>query len=699
MSISVRNTVSCNLLDHYFFSELREMSQLLKRYDATLTALTPGFSTLLEDLFFLLYKIEPLILSDPTPARPLLNTLMESYTLKKLRGRTSGNRVESYLALKLLLDELLLKLRGTKIPEQLEHFYEAMAHLQSMKTLIEKDLDLLPDGVDSYDPSTIEHLASLIRPLGLPELSSLALVAATLSESLRALSFSPSESEKINSEKSKPDSDKIDTTASPAIDRSENNSKVRPEKPAKKNVALEEALISSLSSDLSEFLERLDKSLNTDKKLGTDDTSPRGNESQTTELEKSPETSAEELASELETMAYHLKTSASQNVPDAQSPAGFHAETYEGDAVDQWRIIEGKANGIPVASSLLGYDGNTQRGGGFKFAQAALNRLNEQISRLESKLSDTLRPIDFNAAIQKSIEAVDQFGENVKALGVNTGLEVTDNYDHVLTLYKSLKDPSTIRFLNKVGKKREIARRAQYKKRRKLEYLTDKVSSGDRLDAIIDEEIMTLSMNVFDNDFYDRFLNQNLLIYEHEGRIARDRGPIVLCYDGSGSMEGVKIEETKALILAFIEVARIQKRRLITLQFASKSEPLYLQEFNPNSVSLEEIMRLLEYFIRGGTDFEKPLRAAVNLLKDDHYRHADILMITDGFSDIREDFKNEFRRYKADMSFKLYAIIIHGETYGDYGDLGEISDEILEIKDRDLSNWNEKISNQLFEMI
>jgi hypothetical protein len=51
------------------------------------------------------------------------------------------------------------------------------------------------------------------------------------------------------------------------------------------------------------------------------------------------------------------------------------------------------------------------------------------------------------------------------------------------------------------------------------------------------------------------------------------------------------------------------------------------------------------------------------------------------------------------MAFKLYAIIIHGETYGDYGDLGEISDEILEIRDRDLSDWNEKISAQLFEMI
>lgn len=688
---SIANAVSRNLLDEYYFETLRDQSKLLTRYQALLSALTPGFTTLLEDLFYLLYKIEPVLTPQPTAGRAVISGMLSTVTLKKLRGRTAGNTTESYLALKLMVDELLLHLRGTDIPMHLETLNSALEALIETRTALENNLDTKLELNDEVKPEDAGHLNRLKSPLGLPENASLSEVAKTLALSLKSLSGKESSDSQMT-------------------EKAEDQTKPAAPKPSdKKSADLDSKLKSSLTPDLSSFLEKLDSAMNSDHQVQSEQAGDRSQPSEKTGAPSPADEMADHLANELQALSIKMDTNSTASPPDTLTPAGFGLQEMTQGDVDQKRIVDGTGLGAPVSSTTLGYSGDSRldsrgqtrqsAGSGAGNLQQTLERLNERISRLEGQISEVLRPLDVTFAINKTIDSIDRFTENLKSLGVNSDLEVTDDFDHVLELYKALGEPSAIRFLNKVGKKREIAKRAQYQKKRKMQYIIDKVAVGDRFDALIDEEITTLSMDVFSDDFYDRFLNRSLLVYEMEGHAARDRGPIILCYDGSGSMEGIKIEETKALLVAFIEVARIQKRRLITLQFASKTEPLYIQEFNPNHVTIEEIMRLLGHFIRGGTDFETPLKAAVELLKEDRYRHADILMITDGFSDIREGFKKAFNQWKSTMAFKLYAIIIHGETYGDYGDLGEISDEILEIRDRDLSNWNEKISVRLFEKI
>ncbi|WP_170829319.1 vWA domain-containing protein [Acidaminobacter hydrogenoformans] len=693
---SIPKAISSNLLDQYYFDTLREHSKLLTRYQTLLTALTPGFSNLLEDLFYLLYKIEPVLLPVPTSGHAVISALQGSYTLDKLRGRTAGSTTESYLALKLMVDELLLRLRGTEIPAHLESLSSALDALKETEMALKESLEdqkirqRIQSQEDIINPEDARHLSQLKKPLGLPQDAGLSDIARALAKALKSLAASKEQDTVI-----KEDGASLSKTVKPKVSDT-------------KKENLEAKLRASLAPDLSAFLEKLDQAFNSEHQVESEAPGDRNQPSDRNGAPMTQEELAEDLSGRAQSLAEKLDASGAPAPPEALMPAGFTAQEMTHGEVDQRRLIEGGGMGDPLSSANLGYAGDPgadarQRGQTPKrdprSLEQALKQLGERVQRLEGQLAEVLRPLDVQLAVNKTIESIDRFTENVKSLGVNAELEVTDDFDHVLELYRALGEPSAIRFLNKVGKKREIARRAQFHKKRKMQYLNDKVAVGDRFDALIDEEIMALSIEEFNDDFYDRFLNRSLLVYEMEGRVARDRGPIILCYDGSGSMEGVKIEETKALLVAFIEVARIQKRRLITLQFASKTEPLYIQEFNPNHVTIDEIMTLLGQFIRGGTDFETPLKTAVGLLKEDHYRRADILMITDGFSDIREGFKREFIQWKKEMTFKLYAIIIHGETYGDYGDLGEISDEILEIRDRDLSNWNEKISAQLFERI
>jgi len=164
-------------------------------------------------------------------------------------------------------------------------------------------------------------------------------------------------------------------------------------------------------------------------------------------------------------------------------------------------------------------------------------------------------------------------------------------------------------------------------------------------------------------------------------------------------MEGKKIEETQAHIISIMEVARIQKRKLVLIQFASRTEPLYIKTLNPLYAKAEDVMDVLNTFICGGTDFEKPLSKAAEFIESDPRRKSDILFITDGQCEISKKFTTSFMALKRKRKFKLYTIIMHSHTYQDYGDIGQISDEILDIRKQDSGNWNKESNQRLYTLI
>jgi len=75
-------------------------------------------------------------------------------------------------------------------------------------------------------------------------------------------------------------------------------------------------------------------------------------------------------------------------------------------------------------------------------------------------------------------------------------------------------------------------------------------------------------------------------------------------------------------------------------------------------VEMEKVMDLAEYFPGGGTDFEKPLDAALECLKNSRYKKGDIVFITDGECQVGEDWAQRFRKEKDRLGFSLFSILI-----------------------------------------
>lgn len=247
-------------------------------------------------------------------------------------------------------------------------------------------------------------------------------------------------------------------------------------------------------------------------------------------------------------------------------------------------------------------------------------------------------------------------------------------------------------------------KKLQYKKKRHEASvpIEKKVTNSHHIDWMVDDEYIALALDIdaFENDFYDRYLQDNLLTFELVAERDRRKGPIILCYDGSGSMEGKKNRGNPGSYYFYYGNSKdSKKRRLVLIQFASKSEPLFIKELNPLSAKAKDILDVLDTFICGGTDFEKPLSKAIEYIQMDSRNQSDVLFITDGQCEIQSTFKASFMKLKAERKFKLYTIIMHSHTYHDYGDIGDISDEVLDIRRHDLSNWNEQTNKKLYTLI
>jgi uncharacterized protein with von Willebrand factor type A (vWA) domain len=92
----------------------------------------------------------------------------------------------------------------------------------------------------------------------------------------------------------------------------------------------------------------------------------------------------------------------------------------------------------------------------------------------------------------------------------------------------------------------------------------------------------------------------------------------------------------------------------------------------------KRVMDLAEYFPGGGTDFQRPLDAALECLRQARFKKGDIVFITDGECQVSPEWAEQFRREKERLGFSLFSILIDVGS-SSLGTLKEFSDRITTI--------------------
>jgi len=103
------------------------------------------------------------------------------------------------------------------------------------------------------------------------------------------------------------------------------------------------------------------------------------------------------------------------------------------------------------------------------------------------------------------------------------------------------------------------------------------------------------------------------------------KGPIIICVDTSGSMQGSPETIAKAITLYMATKAIEEKRACYLMNYSIGIESMDLS----GTMGIQKVIKFLKKSFNGGTDASLALSHAVDMLQEDVYKKADVLMISD----------------------------------------------------------------------
>jgi uncharacterized protein with von Willebrand factor type A (vWA) domain len=208
------------------------------------------------------------------------------------------------------------------------------------------------------------------------------------------------------------------------------------------------------------------------------------------------------------------------------------------------------------------------------------------------------------------------------------------------------------------------------------------IERGAELARLIPAELTALHHPALYRDFKRRLLEGEILQYQLRKDEEKGKGPMVVCLDLSSSMQGDKELWGKAVTLTLMDLARRQRRLFRAVLFSSGEGSLKVLDLNQTrryEPELSKVLELAEYFPGGGTEFERPIDAAVQLLGNKKLRRGDIVIITDGECQVSPDWLAELLRRKDELQFKIFGVLVDVGS-SESSTLSQFSDRITSVK-------------------
>lgn len=297
----------------------------------------------------------------------------------------------------------------------------------------------------------------------------------------------------------------------------------------------------------------------------------------------------------------------------------------------------------------------------------------ESVGRNQSRIT---------AQVQASMRDLDSSTAESESWGVGIGGGVRLSAGAKVELGKKLAGNVKLQKLAQmVGRMREQARALRRSLFERASAEVYDVGRGAEISRLLPHELLSLRHPVLRRDFARRYVDAELLQYALRDEEQKGRGPVIVCLDGSSSMAGDKEIWSKALSLTLLDIAQRQRRAFRSICFASADTPLQILDLNGRvryAGDLEKILQLAEYFPGGGTDFQKPLDAALSYLEQVRFRRGDIVFVTDGECRVDPQWLEAFRAAKERLGFALFSVLIDVGP-ASLGALKDFSDKITSV--------------------
>ena len=312
--------------------------------------------------------------------------------------------------------------------------------------------------------------------------------------------------------------------------------------------------------------------------------------------------------------------------------------------------------------------------------------------RRQRKAAETASRVEaaVDAAVDQLPEQIDEPQRQARGLGVG-GVSNVDA-DRRLELGNRIMRSSKLKRLAQlVGAMRDAAFETRRRRAANAPEEVHAVSRGDDIARLLPAEMLGLKDSLGGRvgralhlDFLRRLAEKQLLQYELQA--PSERGPMVVCLDGSGSMQGAKELWGKAVALTLMEIARRERRRCMALVFSDGPALFEVELLAPNARGLrarvqdDEVLRFAEHFPGGGTDFEPPLRRALESVTKGNYKRGDIVFITDGHAPVSSELVARIETLRKRYRFKIRGVLVDVADH-EQSSLAAFADDIRCVSD------------------
>jgi uncharacterized protein with von Willebrand factor type A (vWA) domain len=258
-------------------------------------------------------------------------------------------------------------------------------------------------------------------------------------------------------------------------------------------------------------------------------------------------------------------------------------------------------------------------------------------------------------AVSASAEIVDAF---VSMPGTAQGERRSMSPEEAFDLAVRWKDNPQLRQVMKLVGRMERDFRFQRSSRVQggREVIVD-VELGNDLELILPTEAMKLMHPLTEALFFKGYMERSLTQYETVGDSPAGDGPIVVCRDCSGSMNGTKMVWASAVTLAMLSVAQRERRSFANIDF--NRHVLDTQVFpKGRAIDPQAVTKVAATGASGGTDITTALIKATEIIgSQSEFRSADIVVITDG-SDTWDEHDVALAKFCSERGVRAHAFVI-----------------------------------------
>lgn len=224
------------------------------------------------------------------------------------------------------------------------------------------------------------------------------------------------------------------------------------------------------------------------------------------------------------------------------------------------------------------------------------------------------------------------------------------------------------------------------------------IHRADRLARMLPAETLLLGHPRLRLVWHARRAERTLLCYEDDDRMSETRlheapvlqprpglmpakklalGPMLVCVDTSGSMQGGAEAVAKAVVLEAMRAAHAQGRACRLFAFGGPEEVVEM-DLPLDRAGIERATAFLGQSFRGGTDICAPLEKVIATIEQERWRQADLLLATDGEFGATPALVARLNSAKRELGLRVQGVLIADrETVG----LLELADHVFPVRD------------------